>query len=59
MLMHNSVQSYYYLQQSRSNVIRVAATGECLEQPELKLVKFEVRKQGEQVQVLAPLAIAS
>lgn len=34
-------------------------TGECLEQPELKLVKFEVRKQGEQVQVLAPLAIAS
>ncbi|KAA8666624.1 nitrite reductase small subunit NirD [Vibrio gigantis] len=34
-------------------------TGECLEQPELKLVKFEVRKLGEQVQVLAPLAIAS
>ncbi|MCZ8502969.1 nitrite reductase small subunit NirD [Vibrio lentus] len=34
-------------------------TGACLEQPDLKLVKFEVRKQGEQVQVLAPLAIAS
>ncbi|PTO54895.1 nitrite reductase small subunit NirD [Vibrio splendidus] len=34
-------------------------TGACLEKPDLKLVKFEVRKQGEQVQVLAPLAIAS
>ena len=30
MLMHNSVQ-YNYLHQCMSNVIRVAATGECLE----------------------------